>query len=168
MVAPHVVVMGVSGSGKSTVGALLAQKLGTRFLDADSLHPAQNLAKMEAGIPLDDVDREPWLQTVGQKLLEARAIPLVVACSALRKSYRDIVRAADPTVRFILLHGSEALLTERLATREGHFMPVTLLQSQLKTLELLDDDECGITLDIIESADGLATKAAAWLLATLT
>ncbi len=160
--------MGVSGSGKSTVGALLAQKLGTRFLDADSLHPAQNLAKMEAGIPLDDVDREPWLQTVGQKLLEARAIPLVVACSALRKSYRDIIRAADPTVRFILVHGSEALLTERLATREGHFMPVTLLQSQLKTLELLDDDECGITLDIIESADGLATKAAAWLLATLT
>lgn len=163
MSAEHVVLMGVSGSGKTTVGELLARVLHAEFVDGDSLHPAENLRKMEAGIPLDDKDREPWLQAVGRKLSERRTAPLVVACSALKKSYREILRSADPTVKFVLLDGSEELLRERLARRAGHFMPPSLLRSQLETLEPLDAAECGITLDIAETPDALAGKAAAWL-----
>jgi gluconokinase len=163
MRAPHVVVMGVSGSGKSTVGELLARNVGAEFIDADSLHPAENLRKMKAGIPLDDADREPWLQDVGQKLFQGRDVALVIACSALKRSYRNILRSADPTVCFVALHGSEELLRERLVRRAGHFMPSALLRSQLDTLEPLGPGECGMTLDIIETPDDLAHQAAAWL-----
>src|SRR3954469_4090260 len=108
--ALHAVVMGVSGSGKSTVGELLALRLNCRFIDADVLHPRSNVAKMEAGTPLNDADRQPWLELVGQKLVEAGDQSVVVACSALKKSYRDIIRSRDQKARFILLQGSYELL----------------------------------------------------------
>jgi carbohydrate kinase (thermoresistant glucokinase family) len=166
MVTPqHVVVMGVSGSGKSTVGGLLAEKFGGKFIDGDFLHPEANVAKMVAGTPLDDHDRKPWLEAVGQKLREARDASLVIACSALKRSYRNIIRGADPTARFVLLHGPRKLLADRMAKRAGHFMPQSLLESQLETLELLESDEPGIVLDISEKPEELARKAVALLTA---
>jgi carbohydrate kinase (thermoresistant glucokinase family) len=155
--------MGVSGSGKSTVGELLAQKLGATFIDGDFLHPEKNVAKMAAGTPLTDADRKPWLEAIGQKLAEAGDESLVIASSALKKSYRDIIRAADPTAGFVLLEGPRELLSERLAGRKGHFMPSSLLQSQLETLEPLDADESGVVLDISEKPEELAWRAAALL-----
>lgn len=165
MKAQHVVVMGVSGSGKSTVGELLARELGAAFIDGDDLHPENNVAKMAAGTPLNDADRKPWLEVIGQKLAQAGGESLVIACSALKKSYRDIIRDADPKAQFVLLEGPQELLSERLATRRGHFMPPSLLQSQLETLEPLDSDESGVVLDISEKPNELARKAAALLIA---
>ena len=165
MKAQHVVVMGVSGSGKSTVGELLARELGATFIDSDSLHPASNVAKMAAGTPLNDGDRKPWLEAIGQTLAAARDGSLVIACSALKKSYRDIIRAADPTARFVHLDGPRELLSQRLASRAGHFMPASLLQSQVETLERLGSDESGVVLDISEVPEELARKAAVLLTA---
>lgn len=145
--APLVVVMGVSGSGKSTVGALLAERLGVRFADADDLHPASNVAKMASGEALVDDDRWPWLEAVGETLAAASA-GLVVACSALKRSYRDVIRASAPDTVFVHLHGSRELLAERLGARKGHFMPSSLLDSQLETLE-----EPGIDEGFIVSID---------------
>lgn len=143
---PLVVVMGVSGSGKSTVGALLAETLGVPFVDADDLHPAANVAKMAAGQPLVDEDRWPWLEAVGETLAAASA-GLVVACSALKRSYRDAIRDRAPAAVFVHLHGTRELLAERLAGRVGHFMPGSLLDSQLATLEVPGERE-GIIVDI--------------------
>ena len=140
-----VVVMGVSGSGKTTVGAALADALGLRFVDGDSLHPAANVAKMAAGIPLDDADRAPWLDAVGAVLA---AGPVVVACSALKRSYRDRLRAAAPDLQLVFLDGSPALLASRMAARPGHFMPTSLLDSQLTTLEQPGSDEHALTVDV--------------------
>jgi carbohydrate kinase (thermoresistant glucokinase family) len=145
---PLIVVMGVSGSGKSTVGALLASRLGVPFADADDVHPAANVAKMAAGIPLTDEDRWPWLALVGQALHAASGSGLVMACSALRRAYRDAILAEAPAVRFVYLHGSRELLAERMGHRHGHFMPTSLLDSQLATLEPLAADEPGFTVGI--------------------
>ena len=142
---PPVVVMGVSGSGKSTVGAALARALAVPFVDADALHPEANRAKMAAGIPLDDADRAPWLDAVGAVLA---AGPVVVACSALKRTYRDRLRAAAPELRLVFLDGSPALLASRMAARPGHFMPASLLDSQLAALERPAPDEHAITADI--------------------
>ena len=163
--AQHVVVMGVSGSGKSTIGELLAQELGATFIDGDFLHPQGNVVKMAAATPLNDADRKPWLEAIGHKLVQAGNVSLVIACSALKKSYRDIIRAADPTARFVLLDGPRELLSERLARRLGHFMPPSLLQSQLETLEPLDSDEPGVVLDISDTPKELARQGAALLTA---
>jgi gluconokinase len=140
-----VVVMGVSGSGKTTVGAALADALGLRFVDGDALHPAANVAKMAAGIPLDDDDRAPWLEAIGAVLA---AGPVVVACSALKRAYRDRLRAAAPSLQLVFLDGSPELLASRMAARPGHFMPTTLLASQLATLERPGPDESAMTADI--------------------
>jgi gluconokinase len=154
----HVVVMGVSGTGKTTVGAELARRLGATFIEGDSLHPEANIAKMSAGQPLDDDDRRPWLQTLNVLLTSHHAdgIPAVLTCSALRRSYRDILRAGLPgcSVYFVHLAAPEAVLRKRMESRE-HFMPASLLQSQLDTLEPLEDDEAGRVFDVTDPVDAV-------------
>ncbi|WP_217807104.1 gluconokinase [Andreprevotia lacus] len=132
-----IVVMGVAGSGKTTIGMLLAARLGCPFTDADTLHSAANKAKMAAGLPLDDADRQPWLASVRAAIETAQRAgqPHVFACSALKAAYRDALSQGDTAIRFVFLHGSPALLAERLAGRSGHFFNPALLDSQLATLE---------------------------------
>ncbi len=155
------VVMGVSGCGKSTVGAGLAEALGGTFVDGDSLHPQANIDKMSAGTPLTDGDRWPWLETVGQTLGQGKP-PRVIACSALRRSYRErIAEAAGTEVLFLHLHGSHDVLADRMTKREGHFMPTGLLDSQLATLEMPEADERVVTLDIDRTPEALIVAALA-------
>ena len=151
--------MGVAGCGKSTVGAMLAGRLGVPFVDADSLHPPANVARMAAGTALTDADRTPWLGAVGQALA-APPDGAVVACSALRRSYRDLLRAAAPDAVFVHLDGTRERLAERLTARLDHFMPAALLDSQLATLEPLEPDEDGTVLSIDLPPATLAAAAA--------
>ncbi|CAN5476385.1 gluconokinase [soil metagenome] len=146
---PLRVVMGVSGSGKTTVGIALAAALGVPFLDADDLHPASNVAKLAAGIALTDDDRMPWLALVGAELAAAPE-GLVIACSALKRVYRQAILAAAPSTRFVFLDGSRELLEARVRHRHGHFMPASLLDSQLATLEPLAPDEPGVRVSLDE------------------
>lgn len=139
-----VVVMGVSGTGKSTIGRALADALAAPFVEGDDLHPAANREKMAAGIPLTDADRAPWLDAVAAELHR----PVVVACSALTRRYRDRLRAAAPDLALVFLHGAPELLAARMEGREGHFMPTSLLRSQLDTLEEPDADEDPIGVDV--------------------
>jgi len=155
---PQLVVAGVSGSGKSTVGELVAQQLGVPFIDADDLHPITNVDKMTAGIPLTDDDRWPWLKKVGEAIAAASETGIVVACSALRRSYRDAIREAAPRTEFAMLTGSRQVLASRLGHREGHFMPATLLDSQLAILEPLAADEAGVTVEIEGSPEQIAQR----------
>jgi gluconokinase len=152
--------MGVSGSGKSTVGAALAQRLAVPFADADAFHPDANIAKMAAGEPLDDTDRYPWLEAIGEWLAR-HADGGVMSCSALKRDYRDRLRAHCPRVEFLHLSGSPELIAHRLAGRPGHFMPASLLRSQFDTLEPLDPDERGITVDVTESVDAILDAVSA-------
>jgi carbohydrate kinase (thermoresistant glucokinase family) len=142
------VVMGVSGCGKSTVAGLLAGRLGWDYEDGDDLHPAENVAKMAAGVPLDDDDRWPWLERVAAWIREHTGAdrPGVVTCSALKRSYRD--RLSGPDVTFVFLHGSKQLIASRLAMRHGHYMPPALLDSQFATLEPPGPDEQAMTIEI--------------------
>ena len=155
---PLLVVMGVSGSGKSTVGAALAQRLGVPFADADDLHPAANITKMAAGEALDDVDRHPWLETIGAWLADHDADGGVVSCSALKVAYRDQLRRHAPRVRFVHLSGSRAVITRRQASRPGHFMPASLLDSQFATLEQLGSGEDGVVIDVDQSVDAIVQQ----------
>ena len=148
--------MGVSGAGKSSVGIAIAERLGVTFTDADSLHPASNVAKMAAGTPLTDADRWPWLDLVGHALADAGNDGLVVACSALKRSYRDAIRAAAPSARFVHLVVPRTVLGDRVASRPGHFMPASLVESQLEPLEPLEDDEAGV---VVDSEGGIAATA---------
>lgn len=145
--------MGVSGAGKSTIAELLAERLELRYVDADDLHPRSNVEKMAAGVPLSDDDRWPWLALVGDALAAASATGLVIACSALKRAYRDAIRKRAPESQFVLLDGSRELLHARLAQRGGHFMPLSLLDSQLATLEHLGSDERGLTVDVDQSPE---------------
>ena len=158
------IVMGVSGSGKSTVGALVAGGLGARFLDGDDLHPAANKRKMRDGIALDDADREPWLRAIGEAL---RSRPpgsaVVVACSALKRSYRDLLRDYDPELVFVCLVATADVLRERLSARDHEFMSPSLLASQLGTLEPLGSDERGFE----EAREARPSDVAAEILARL-
>lgn len=149
-----VVVMGVSGSGKSTVGMALARRMGVPFVDADTLHPPANIAKMAAGQPLDDDDRKPWLEKVGQWLAH-HSDGAVVSCSALKRAYRDELRAHCPRTRFLHLAGSPAVIGGRLAARTGHFMPAALLRSQFDALEPLAPDEAGATVNVDQDIDAI-------------
>jgi gluconokinase len=157
---PHVVVMGVSGCGKSTAGRQLAQLLGTDFLEGDELHSGQNVARMAAGIALTDEDRQGWLETLAGRLAEARAQGrgLVISCSALKRSYRDILRSGAPDLLLIHLRGDYDLLATRMASRAGHYMPSSLLDSQFATLEPPDAEENALTLDV-EQAPNLILNA---------
>lgn len=165
--APLIVVMGVSGSGKSTIGALIANKLAVPFVDADSLHPTSNIEKMAAGQPLTDDDRWPWLAKVGQVLAGAGDDGLVVACSALKRKYRDAILAEAPRALFVHLSGSKEVLASRVEGRSGHFMPTTLLDSQLATLEPLASDEPGVVVDIAPDVATIVADAATRVRAAL-
>lgn len=145
--------MGVSGSGKSTVGAALARRLGVPFADADAFHPAANIAKMSAGRPLDDNDRDPWLAAVGEWLAEHDCG--VMTCSALKRRYRDQLRSHRANIVFLHLTGSPALIAGRQAGRPGHFMPASLVMSQFEALEPLEPDEHGMTIDVGRSVEDI-------------
>ena len=144
----HLVVMGVSGSGKTTLAQTLADRLGWACAEADDFHPQANVDRKTAGVALTDEDREPWLRTIRDWLTEQTRAghAAVVTCSALKVAYRDVLRAAQGTVRFVHLTAPPEVIGERLTRRTGHFMPATLLGSQLETLEPLTPDEDGITL----------------------
>lgn len=156
-----IVVMGVSGSGKSTVAAALAESVRGTYLDADDLHPPANVAKMSAGIPLTDEDRMPWLALVAEAMVaaEQRGGVAVTACSALRRTYRDALRDVAGDVFFVQLEGSPALLAERIGARTDHFMPAALLTSQLATLEPLEADESGAIVSIDAAPDDVVAAA---------
>jgi len=158
--------MGVSGSGKSTLGALLADRLECPFLEGDDFHDARAVAKMSAGQPLDDDDRWPWLDRLGGAVGQAVASggAVVAACSALRRSYRQRLRdAIGAPTRFVLLDASHEELLRRLTRRSGHYMPASLLDSQLATLERPDIDEAVFTLDAVDPPERLCDLAHAWL-----
>ena len=163
--------MGVSGSGKTTVSSALARELGAELIEADDHHPPGNVKKMRAGIPLDDEDRRPWLATLARLLRErhARDERTVLACSALKRAYRDVLRSAvPPEETFIIeLDADPATLRRRMASRTGHFMPASLLASQLETLEPLEDDERGIIVDANRPAETVTAEAWAALEAFL-
>ncbi len=153
--------MGVSGCGKSTVGRALAEALHLHFVEGDELHSPSNVERMAAGTPLTDADRHGWLQEVASQLgnATARSLGVVVTCSALKRSYRDLLRAAAPDVRFVFLTGSVELLTQRMRVRSGHYMPASLLQSQLDTLEPPAADEAPITIDISTPSAAVVAQA---------
>jgi gluconokinase len=157
------VVMGVASCGKTSVAELLAEKLNAHFIEGDRLHSAANVAKMSAGNPLNDDDRWPWLAAIGQSLAGREAC--VGSCSALKRVYREaITKAAQRSVYFIYLHGSRELLEIRIGTRKGHFMPASLLDSQLATLQIPEPDELALRLDIALPVNELAKQARTWLL----
>jgi gluconokinase len=145
-----VLVMGVAGVGKTTIGAALAKALGARFIDADDYHPPANVAKMKAGIPLSDEDRWPWLQAIADEIdrVGAAGERAVIACSALKRAYRDILVHGRDDVRIVFLDGTQDLIAARLAARKGHFMPPGLLASQFKTLEPPGKSENPVTVSI--------------------
>ena len=157
------VLMGVAGSGKTTVGTLLARKLGWRFADADDFHPAENKEKISRGIALTDSDRAPWLAAMRSAILQwdASGENVVLACSALKRSYRDELRAGD--VRFVFLKGDSALLLERLRRRHGHFADEKILASQLATLEEPGSDEDVITIQVDHSPEEIVSAIIAAL-----
>ena len=162
--------MGVSGCGKSSVGASLARALAVEFVEGDGLHPPHNVALMAAGIALTDADRAGWLASIGQRLGRAKSAGqgLVVSCSALKRRYRDGLRAACPGLRLVYLQGPAALLRQRMAARAGHYMPASLLDSQLATLEPPGADESALILDIGPSTDQVVAAALAELQAPYT
>ena len=151
------VVMGVSGSGKSTVGAAVAQRLRVPFADADDFHPPANIAKMTAGQALDDEDRRPWLDAIGTWLAD-HPDGAVISCSALKRSYRDQLRRHAPAVAFLHLQGDRDVIARRQASRPGHFMPASLLASQFATLEPLAADERGVTIDVDQAVDAIVQQ----------
>lgn len=155
------VVMGVAGTGKTTVGALLAEALGVPYAEADSFHPPANVAKMTDGRPLDDTDREPWLDAIGVWAREREEPGGVVSCSALKRAYRDRLRAAAPHVFFVHLAGDRALITRRMEQRRDHFMPLTLLDSQFASLEPLQPDEAGAAVPVDAGPEAVTRQALA-------
>lgn len=161
MTQMHVVVMGVAGCGKSTVGQMLQERLGWSLAEGDDFHPIANIAKMSSGVPLTDEDRWPWLDSIAAWTAreDKAGRNTIVTCSALRRVYRDRLRTAPGRTLFLHLHGPEPVLAERLTARPGHFMPPALLPSQLATLEPLAPDEDGVVLDISASVPELVEQA---------
>jgi gluconokinase len=160
MTTTCLVVMGVSGSGKSTVALKLAARLGWPMAEADEFHSPANIAKMEAGIPLTDADREPWLVSLREWINEhdAEGRSTVATCSALKRSYRDLLRGATSRVRFVHLAGTREVIAARLSHRSGHFMPASLLDSQYADLQPLGPDEDGITVDVAATPEAIVDE----------
>ncbi len=159
----HIIVMGVSGSGKSTVGEKLAEALNLPFLEGDSLHPKSNVDKMASGIPLQDEDRWPWLDKIGERMATAEQ-GLIVSCSSLKKSYRDRLRAAvGGQLAFVFLDGSFEVLHEHMGHRTGHFMPVTMLESQLATLESPVGEPLVFRADVVDPIEKIVAESLEWL-----
>ncbi|MBD0419633.1 gluconokinase [Streptomyces sp. TRM S81-3] len=157
---PHVVVvMGVAGTGKTTIGPLLAARLGVPYAEGDDFHPPANIAKMTAGTPLTDEDRWPWLDAIGGWAHGRAGLGGVVSSSALKRSYRDRLRAAAPGVVFVHLTGSRELIEDRMSHRQGHFMPTALLDSQFATLQPLEPDEAGVAVDVAGSPEEITERA---------
>ncbi|MET8245311.1 gluconokinase [Streptomyces sp. NPDC005202] len=164
MRTPHVVVvMGVAGTGKTTIGPMLAARLGFPYAEGDDFHPQSNIAKMSAGKPLDDEDRWPWLDAIGAWAHGREGLGGVVSSSALKRSYRDRLRAAAPGVVFVHLTGDRQLIQDRMAHRQGHFMPTALLDSQFATLQPLEADERGVAVDVSGSPEDITARAMAAL-----
>ena len=162
MFSGAVIVMGVTSCGKTVVGEGLAKKLGVAFIEGDKLHPAANVAKMSSGVPLTDEDRWPWLEEIGRSLAGTEG--KIASCSALKRVYRErIAKAAGRPVAFVFLDGSRELLSQRINARKNHFMPPSLLDSQLKTLEPPGADENALRLNIADTVTVLVDKAASWL-----
>lgn len=161
----HVVVMGVSGCGKSTIAKGIAEAMDLPFAEADRFHPEANVAKMAAGTPLTDEDRWPWLSDLSAWMASQADLgqSTVMACSALRRSYRDLLRSGPPSLALVHLAGPMEVVEERMRSREGHFMPTSLLRSQYSTLEPLQSDEDGLVLDLRDPPDLLVEQAVAWL-----
>ena len=157
---PLVTVMGVAGSGKTTVGAALAQRLRVPFADGDDFHPRANVTKMAAGTPLTDADRVPWLRALADWLAEHDTTGGVLSCSALRREYRDVLRSDAARTVFVHLDGSPEVVARRVEGRPGHFMPASLVESQFATLEPLAADEPGLILDLDRPVDALVEAAA--------
>jgi gluconokinase len=157
----HVVVMGVSATGKTQIGERMARSLGFDFLEGDSYHPESNIEKMEEGIPLTDADRAPWLRTLAGLLSDRDDDDrsTVLTCSALKRSYRDILRKGAPSVYFVHLHAPYDILVGRMSKRTAHFMPTSLLESQFETLEPLGSDEDGVQVDVSPPMDAIAREA---------
>ena len=157
----HLVIMGVAGSGKTTLADLLDDRLGRLYAEADEFHPQANIDKMAAGTPLTDEDRWPWLDAIRDWLTEQTRAgrSAIVTCSALKRVYRDVLRQAEGRVRFVHLTAPPTLLEDRMAHREGHFMPTTLLPSQLATLEPLDPDEDGVSVVVDVPPEEVADRA---------
>ncbi|WNE97123.1 gluconokinase [Streptomyces luomodiensis] len=161
MHAPQVVVvMGVSGTGKTTVGPLLAEELGVPYAEADDFHPPANIEKMSAGIPLDDDDRRPWLDAIGAWAHDHAEGGGVVSCSALKRTYRDRLRSAAPGIVFLHLTGDRSLIAERMKERKGHFFAEKMLDSQIATLEPLQADERGVAVDVTPEPKIITERAA--------
>jgi len=157
---PHVVVvMGVAGTGKTTIGPLLATRIGVPYAEGDDFHPPANIAKMSAGVPLTDEDRWPWLDAIGAWAHGRAGLGGVVSSSALKRAYRDRLRAEAPGVVFVHLAGDRALIEDRMAHRQGHFMPTTLLDSQFATLQPLEPDEAGVVVDVSGSPEEITARA---------
>ncbi|MGH8160899.1 MAG: gluconokinase [Gammaproteobacteria bacterium] len=160
---PLVVIMGVSASGKSTVGKLLAARLNVNYADGDNFHSQANITKMRSGIPLDDDDRWPWLDTIGDWLHDHASTGAVISCSALKRIYRDRLRAAAPGIVFLHLSGGVEELRRRIAARKDHFMPASLLDSQLETLEPLQKDETGVAIELTQGREIIVNEFLDWL-----
>ncbi|MFI9647043.1 gluconokinase [Streptomyces sp. NPDC052040] len=156
---PVVVVMGVAGTGKTTVGPLLAARLGVPYAEGDDFHPPASIAKMSAGVPLTDEDRWPWLDAIGTWAQGRAGLGGVVSSSALKRAYRDRLRAVAPGVVFVHLTGDRGLIEDRMAQRRGHFMPTALLDSQFATLQPLEPDEAGVAVDVSGSPEEIAARA---------
>ncbi|MGW2211476.1 gluconokinase [Streptomyces sp. NPDC001781] len=155
-----VVVMGVAGTGKTTIGPLLAARLGVPYAEGDDFHPQANIDKMTAGTPLEDADRWPWLDAIGRWAHGRAGLGGVVSSSALKRSYRDRLRAEAPGVVFVHLTGSRELIESRMSRRQGHFMPTALLDSQFATLQPLQADEAGVAVDVSGSPEEITERAA--------
>lgn len=148
------ILMGVSSTGKTSVGTAIAQRLKMKLIDGDDLHPRANILKMGSGIPLNDEDRKPWLERINDAAfsLEQKSEKGIIVCSALKKKYRDQIRQGNSNIRFIFLHGSFELILERMKQRQGHFMKTEMLQSQFNTLEIPQDDEKDVVFIDIDSS----------------